>query len=353
MSLIARSATTDDVDAIVAMAEAARPALTNLPADRARLSARLASSQAALFATIERPGDEQYVLVAETDEGEIIATATIKAQAGAREAYYTYRRETLIHASQQLDVRREVDILSISHEMSHASLLCALATTDHACADHARQLLRAARLALIARFPERFAPTVFVALSGYRDAGRTPFWDGVGRHFFSRDFDDIHRAASLGSRSFIGEVMPPFPLYLPLLDDQARSAIGRVGDNHASALDVWQQEGFALSRHVDLLDGGPLLEASRNHLPRGQWLTVQIGERPGEGRPGEGRCAESLLIASQRTGDFRARIVTKTINERGQCVLDAASARALAVAADEPVLVLPVGQAGNTEALSC
>lgn len=348
MSLIARSATPDDVDAILAMATAARPALTNLPADRERLSARLASSQKALAATIEHPGDEQYVLVAETDAGEVIATATVKALAGAREAYYTYRRETLIHASQQLDVRREVDILSISHEMSHASLLCALATIDHAHADHARALLRAARLALIARFPERFASTVFVALSGYRDAGRTPFWDGVGRHFFSRDFDDIHRAASLGSRSFIGEVMPPFPLYLPLLDEPTRQAIGRVGDNHANALEVWQREGFVLSRHVDLLDGGPLLEASRNHLPRGQWLTVQIGETAEDGM-----CTEALLIASQRTGDFRARVVAKTINKRGQCVLDAASARALAVAADEPVLALPMGPPGNGERLSC
>ncbi|WP_456269483.1 arginine N-succinyltransferase [Kushneria sp. AK178] len=348
MSLIARSATTADIDAIMAMAETATPALTNLPADRERLTARLASSRAALAATIERPGDEQYVLVAETDDGEIVATATVKAQAGAREAYYTYRRETLIHASQQLDVRREVDILSISHEMSHASLLCALATTDHPCADQARQLLRAARLALIARFPERFAPTVFVALSGYREAGRTPFWDGVGRHFFSRDFDEIHRAASLGSRSFIGEVMPPFPLYLPLLDDQARRAIGRVGDNHANALSAWQQQGFTLSRHVDLLDGGPLLAASRDHLPRGRWLTVQINETAADGA-----CAEALLVASQRTGDFRARVVSKTINDRGQCVLDADSARALPVAADEPVLVLPMGQAGETEGLSC
>ncbi|WP_457808586.1 arginine N-succinyltransferase [Kushneria sp. EE4] len=348
MSLIARSATTADIDAIMAMAEAARPALTNLPADRDRLAARLAASEAALAHSVDRPCDEQYVLVVETDEGEVIATATIRALAGGRDAYYTYRRETLIHASQQLDVRREVDILSISHEMSHASLLCALATTDHDLADSARRLLRAARLALIARFPERFASTLFVALSGYREAGRTPFWDGVGRHFFSRDFDEIHRAASLGSRSFIGEVMPPFPLYLPLLDDPTREAIGRVGDNHANALRAWQQQGFALSRHVDLLDGGPLLEAARDHLPRGQWLTVQVGDTPDDEA-----CSEALLIASQRSGNFRARVVTRHINERGQCVLDDACARSLSVAVDEPVLVIPFTRAGDTEGLSC
>ncbi|SPJ33966.1 arginine N-succinyltransferase [Kushneria phyllosphaerae] len=348
MSLIARSATPDDVDAIMAMAAMARPALTNLPADRDRLMQRLASSQAALAASVDRPGDEQYVLVAETEAGEVIATATVKALAGGREAYYTYRQETLIHASQQLDVRREVDILSISHEMSHASLLCALATTDHGQADSARRLLRAARLALIARFPERFAATLFVALSGYREGGRTPFWDGVGRHFFSRDFDDIHRAASLGSRSFIGEVMPPFPLYLPLLDDHARDAIGRAGDNHLNALTAWQQEGFRLSRHVDMLDGGPLLEASRDHLPHGQWLTAQIDDAVPEGAG-----ARPMLIASQRRGDFRASVVTGCINERGQCVMDVDSARGLSVDTDEPVLVIPFDGTEDAEDPSC
>ncbi len=170
----------------------------------------------------------------------------------------------------------------------------------------------------------------------------------MGRHFFSRDFDEIHQAASLGSRSFIGEVMPPFPLYLPLLDDQAREAIGRAGDNHLEALAAWQHEGFSLSRHVDLLDGGPLLEASRDHLPHGQWLTVQVTDTPAEGA-----CATAFLIASQRLGGFRARVVSGSINERGQCVLDTASARRLAVAADEPVLVIPFGKAGDAEGRPC
>ncbi|WP_299261185.1 arginine N-succinyltransferase [uncultured Kushneria sp.] len=348
MSLIARSATPDDVDAIMAMATMARPALTNLPADRDRLLQRLASSQAALSTSVDRPGNEQYVLVAETEAGEVIATATVKALAGGREAYYTYRQETLIHASQQLDVRREVNILSISHEMSHASLLCALATTDHGRADSARCLLRAARLALIVRFPERFAATLFVALSGYREGGRTPFWDGVGRHFFSRDFDDIHRAASLGSRSFIGEVMPPFPLYLLLLDDHAREAIGRAGDNHLDALTAWQQEGFRLSRHVDMLDGGPLLEASRDHLPHGQWLTVQVGDVSFEAA-----CARPVLIASQRLGGFRTSVVTASLNERGQCVMASDSARRLMVEIDEPVLVIPFDGSCDSEEQPC
>ena len=348
MSLIVRSATPADLDAIMAMAMMARPALTNLPADRERLKARLALSQAALSTGIDRPGDEQYMLVAETDSGEVIATATIKALAGGREAYYTYRQETLIHASQQLDVRREVNILSISHEMSHATLLCALATTDHDQAASARHLLRAARLALIVRSPERFAPTLFVALSGYREAGRTPFWDGVGRHFFSRDFDEIHRAASLGSRSFIGEVMPPFPLYLPLLDDQAREAIGRAGDNHLEAVRAWQREGFRLSRHVDLLDGGPLLEASRDHLPHGQWLPVQIAETMPENA-----CPGTMLITAQRLGDFRTCVVTAAINEHGRCVMDADSACRLSVEADEPVLVIPFGQTSDSEGRPC
>ncbi|MFC0269757.1 arginine N-succinyltransferase [Kushneria aurantia] len=336
MTLLARSATLDDLDALLALAQDASPALTNLPPDRERLAARLESSSRAFQSEATAPEDVALTLVVEDDDGEVLGTATLKPLAGGREVYYTYRRETLIHASQQLDVRREVDILSISHEMSHATLLCALATRrDHPARGEIKRLLRAARLALVAAVPERFAPLLFVALPGYQSGGRSPFWEGVGRHFFSREFEEVHRAASLGSKSFIGEVMPPFPLYQPLLDDAARDAIGRVHPLHSEALEGWQREGFTPSRHVDLLDGGPLLEAGRDHLPRPRRCPARLRDQPAERGEGE------MLLASQRDGGFRALLSTgATLDEQGRCVVDAGRAQRLGVDNDTPLLVL-------------
>ena len=73
------------------------------------LEERIVRSQEAFASEIEYPGNEHYMFVlADDSRNDVLGTATIRAQAGAAEAYYTYRQETLIHASQQLNVRREV-----------------------------------------------------------------------------------------------------------------------------------------------------------------------------------------------------------------------------------------------------
>ncbi|MDG4869934.1 arginine N-succinyltransferase, partial [Guyparkeria sp. 1SP6A2] len=86
------------------LAEHAVPRLTNLPANRERLEERILRSEEAFGSEVDFPGNEQYMFVlADDHRHEVLGTATIRAQAGAAEAYYTYRQETLIHASQQLD----------------------------------------------------------------------------------------------------------------------------------------------------------------------------------------------------------------------------------------------------------
>ena len=125
--LLFRPAQSGDLAAIERLAGGSTPKLTNLPAHRDRLEERIARSSRALARNVDFPGDELYTFVLEDRNlGEIIGTASIRAQAGAQDAYYTYRQETLIHASQQLNLRHEVQTLSLSHEMSEVSLLLSL-----------------------------------------------------------------------------------------------------------------------------------------------------------------------------------------------------------------------------------
>ena len=184
--LVVRPARPADLPALERLAGTATPRLTNLPAHRDRLEERITRSQRAFGRAVDFPGDEHYTFVLEDRErGEVVGTATIRAQAGAVDAYYTYRQETLIHASQQLNVRREVQTLSLSHEVSEASLLCALSLDPRYKGTSAESLLRRARLMFIAQYPERFADLLAVAFPGFLDeAGESPFWASVGEHFF-------------------------------------------------------------------------------------------------------------------------------------------------------------------------
>lgn len=113
--MVVRPVRPADLPALERLAGCATPRLTNLPAHRDRLEERIARSRQAFAREVDFPGDEHYTFVLEDlERGEVAGTATIRAEAGASEAYYTYRQETLIHASQQLNVRREVQTLALS-----------------------------------------------------------------------------------------------------------------------------------------------------------------------------------------------------------------------------------------------
>jgi len=346
--LVVRPVRSADLPALERLAGSATPRLTNLPAHRDRLEERIARSQRAFAAEVEAPGDEHYTFVLEDlARGEVVGTATIRAQAGAREAYYTYRQETLIHASQQLDVRREVPTLSLSHEVSEATLLCALSLDARYKGTSAESLLRRARLMFIAQYPERFAAVLAMAFPGYLDEqGESPFWNSVGRHFFVRDYQEINYLAGVRSKSFIAEVMPQFPLYLALLTPQARAAIGREYPDHEAALSEMLAEGFLRSRHVDIFDAGPVIKGERERLQsfrHAAWHPVRI--RPAHALPD----AEPAMVANQRLDDFRCVVARYALSPTGQLMLCPAHAERLGVEEGRAVLAAPLTLPGGEE----
>ncbi len=344
--LVVRPTRPADLPALERLAGSATPRLTNLPAHRDRLEERITRSLRAFEAEVEFPGDEHYTFVLEDlERGEVVGTATVRAQAGAREAYYTYRQETLIHASQQLDVRREVQTLSLSHEVSEASLLCAYSLDPRYRGTSAESLLRRARLMFIAQYPERFAEILAMAFPGYLDDdNQSPFWNSVGRHFFVRDYQEINYVAGVRSKSFIAEVMPQFPLYLALLTPQARAAIGREHPDHESAMDEMLTEGFLRSRHVDIFDAGPVIKAERDRLEsfrRAAWHPVRI--RPAHSLPD----AEPAMVANQRLGDFRCVVARYALSPTGQLMLSPEHAELLGVEEGRAVLAAPLTLPGD------
>ena len=346
--LVVRPVMSADLPALERLASDAVPQLTNLPPHRDRLEERIARSRQAFAAEVSYPGDEHYTFVLEDrDRGEVVGTATIRAQAGAVDAYYTYRQETLIHASQQLNVRREVQTLALSHEVSEASLLCAFSLEPRYRGTGAESLLRRARLMFIAQYPERFAEILAMAFPGYLDdTGESPFWNSVGRHFFVRDYHEINYLAGVRSKSFIAEVMPQFPLYLALLTPQARAAIGREHPDHEVAMAEMLAEGFLRSRHVDIFDAGPVIKGERERLAsfrRAAWHPVRV--RPAHLLPD----AEPAMVANQRLGDFRCVVARYALSPTGQLMLSPAHAELLGVEEGRAVLAAPLALPGSAD----
>ena len=104
-------------------------------------------------------------------------------------------------------------------------------------------------------------------MRGYTDEqGRSPFWENVGRHFFSIEFAKADYLSGTGQKAFIAELMPKHPLYVDFLAEEARAVIGRVHPHTAPARAVLETEGLQYQGYVDIFDGGPTLEANTDEV---------------------------------------------------------------------------------------
>ena len=124
----------------------------------------------------------------------------------------------------------------------------------------AAHLLSRARMMYIAANRKRFSDEVFSLMLGVTDdAGVSPFWEAVGRKFFGRDFEQVELESGGRSRTFIAEVMPSYPLYVPLLPAEAQRVLGEPDEGALLAYDIHLEEGFEPDRFVDIFDAGPVL----------------------------------------------------------------------------------------------
>jgi arginine N-succinyltransferase len=108
------------------------------------------------------------------------------------------------------------------------------------------------------RFPDR----VFAEMRGYVDEqGVSPFWQALGQHFFPIDFSEADWLTGMGRKSFIGELMPRFPICTAMLPKSARDCIGAVHEQTRPALAMLGTQGLRFEGHVDIFDAGPTVES--------------------------------------------------------------------------------------------
>jgi arginine/ornithine succinyltransferase subunit-like protein len=107
-----------------------------------------------------------------------------------------------------------------------------------------------------------------VPLAGVTDSeGGSPFWDALGRKFFKMDFLDAERViGGARNRTLIVELMPHYPVYVPLLPGDAQAAMGQIHPSGELAFNLLTAEGFEADDYIDIFDGGPILQAHKNSL---------------------------------------------------------------------------------------
>ena len=261
--MLVRPIAAPDLPALFQLATKTGTGLTTLPANEEQLKKRIDASLASFAGTAAR-ADAMYVFVLEdTDARRIVGICAIAAAVGLRQPWYSYRVGLVVHASQELGIFTQTPTLMLSNDLTGQSELCSLFLDPAYRVGKNGSLLSKCRFLFLAQFRELFSKKIIAEMRGVSDAnGKSPFWDSLGRHFFSMEFGEADYLTGIGKKSFVAELMPKHPLYSSFLTPEAQAVIGQTHELTRPALAMLESEGFRYEGHVDIFDAGPAVECA-------------------------------------------------------------------------------------------
>ena len=336
MTFVIRAARDGDLQPLYEMAKLTGGGFTNLPPDRAALSAKLERSAAAFGRSDDTKADDLFVLVLEnTATGEVRGTCQIFTHVGQSYPFYSYRLGTLTQHSKELGRTFRADMLGLTTDLEGCSEVGGLFLHPSERAGGLGMLLARARYLFIARHRARFADRVLAELRGIIDeAGGSPFWDGLAGRFFGMNFQDADQFNAVQGHQFIADLFPKHPIYIAMLPESARAVIGLPHPSGRAAMRMLENEGFAYENYVDIFDGGPTMIAKTDQVrtirDAKNARIVAIDQDGGD----------AALVAHGRLADFRCAYAMVRASADG-VVLGREGATALGVAEDDVVSHVP------------
>ena len=340
--MVIRPITGADLPALLQLIKSTGVGLTTLPSNETALSLRIAASAASFAGTAQR-ADELFLFVLEdTRSGLVVGTCGLASAVGLREAWYSYRVGLAVHASQELGVFTQTQTLFLSNDHTGQSELCSLFLGADYRHDRNGSLLSKSRLLFLAQHRERFAKKVIAELRGVSDKnGHSPFWDSLGRRFFSMEFSQADYLTGIGKKSFVAELMPKHPLYTSFLTPEAQAAIGQTHPHTMPARRMLEGEGFRYEGYVDIFDAGPTVECDLLDISA---IAHSRTYRAALNDAASVDAAVIYLVANTSLQNYRATLVSAA-PVAGDFPLTAATAAALRVNAGEEIraVALSVG----------
>jgi arginine N-succinyltransferase len=117
------------------------------------------------------------------------------------------------------------------------------------------------------------------------------------------DFAEADLLTASSNKRFIANLMPRYPLYVPLLSDAAQAVISQHNEDVEDIVNILEHEGLHFEGHVDIFDAGPILEVSTRHIRairHAEQIKVQVGALVEQGK--------RVLVCNNSCLDFRCII---------------------------------------------
>ena len=329
----------DDLDALARLAEIRKVGLTSLPKDKELLRKKILRSLRGFeLVDGEDPHGESYLFVMEDlESGQIVGTSAMDSKVGGFEPFYTYKIEETLHESKSLKIKQKIPTLHLVVEHNGP---CEIGTLflhpDYRKGGNGRAL-SLSRFLFMAQSPQYFDPLVIAEIRGViDDAGHSPFWDNLGKHFFRLDFataDDL----SGTDKKFIADLMPRHPIYVPLLAQEAQRVIGEPNEKSKPALDILEAEGFRFCDMVDIFEAGPVISCPQNRI-----RTIAQNRQAIVSGTTSDKIDSEIFLLSNNSRDFRACKATLEILPDEKIRLPDEAAAALQVKTGDMVRYIPL-----------
>ncbi|MBX9730381.1 MAG: arginine N-succinyltransferase [Sphingomonas sp.] len=326
MTFRIRAARDSDLQHLYEMAKLTGGGFTNLPPDKTALAAKLESSRDAFTRPDGPITDDLFVLILENvTTGEVRGTCQIFTRVGQKYPFYSYRIGQLTQQSKELNRTFRADMLALTTDLEGCSEVGGLFLHPGERAGGLGMLLARSRYLFIAQHRARFADRILAELRGIIDeAGGSPFWDGLAGRFFGMNFQDADYFNATHGHQFIADLFPKHPIYVSMLSETARAAIGLPHPSGRAAMRMLENEGFAFENYIDIFDGGPTMTARTDQVKTianaRSATVVSVSDDSGE----------AALIATGTLADFRCGY-GKVREVDGGIGIDRTSATALAI----------------------
>jgi arginine N-succinyltransferase len=253
-----------DLDAIIDLAFQGQLGMTNLPKNRQRLKEMGELSLHSFEEMVAKPSNHFYIFVLEEIEtSKVVGVSGILGTTPPLDYY----RVTSVNLPRLFEeVPRQFQVLERVKYPHGPSEICALFLSGAYREHGLGKLLSLSRFHFIASFPERFCDQIFANMRGIiLPSGECPFWEGVGRSFLPIPFSELMTRRDEQEEP-ISSLMPSFPIYIDLLPETVKNAIGQTHVNTHPALKMLLELGFSPTGEVDLFDAGPIISAKTSSV---------------------------------------------------------------------------------------
>ncbi|OTA20410.1 arginine N-succinyltransferase [Xenorhabdus beddingii] len=260
--MLFRSVQHEDLGDILHLSSRAGVGLTTLPNNQEYLAARISRSIDSFNDARGRAQQGFLFTLEDTEKHRVVGVSALELAVGLEEPFYNFRVHKSVRSSRELGVYTTFETLIVGQDYTGCSELCTLFLDPDYQGGRNGVFLSKSRFMFISAFRHLFPKSIIAEMRGVVDPqGESPFWNALGQHFFNVPFAQADYLTGIGSKTFIAELMPFYPIYVSLLPEEARQAIGQVHDNTLPARTILEKEGFAYHNAVDIFDAGAILDA--------------------------------------------------------------------------------------------